>query len=78
MVGVDGWDPEAIEGTEGNEESWRSLEIRFGGGFRGEASTRPALFKARIRSAILPPGLRIGPSELSESASLLHTRVNRK
>ena len=65
-----GCDPE-VEGIAGNEESCKSLEILLDVTLVGDAS-KPALWRARIRSAILPPGLRTGPSELSDSASVLY------
>ena len=65
-IEVEGTEGMEVTGGEGNEGKWRSRDIRFDA---GEASS-PAFCSLRMRSAMLPPGLRIGPSVLSDSDSL--------
>lgn len=59
-----------VDGRDGSDDSWRSFDRRFEVTLVGDTE-RPAFCRARIRSAMVPPGLRTGPSTvLSASASL--------
>lgn len=68
-AGVGGTEPGVVVGAEGSEGNCRSREMRFEITLVGDTAI-PAFCKARMRSAMLPPGFRIGPSESSDSASL--------
>lgn len=70
-------DVEGIAGVSGTEGSWRSLDIRFDVTLVG-ATDNPAFWRARIRSAMLPPpDLLTGSSEVSLSGSLRKVRCHR-